>query len=99
MATERAAPRRRASARASCARDRELRWAGCPRRRELAEALARPFLRLARFLFAIARRRRRLERSDQLRRGRRHLVDREIERGLVGPRGPRGAAQLSNELK
>jgi hypothetical protein len=67
------------------------RWSG--------EALLRALARLLHLLDAILRRRRRLIRLDQAPRGRRHLVDRTLERGLVRARGPRRSAELAHELQ
>src|SRR5262245_66176569 len=60
---------------------------------------ARSLLRLHRLDFAIAWRTRGLKRRQQPARCLRHIIDGSIERGLVGLRGLREAAQLAHELE
>ena len=63
------------------------------------ESLRRALARRPRLLVAVARRGAGLDRIDQSPRGVRHLVDGAVEGGLVRPRGPSDAAQLSHELE
>ena len=63
------------------------------------ESRAPAFLRLARFFFPVPRRRTRGNRGNQPFGDCGNLVDRAVERDLIGARWPIHAAQLTDELK
>src|SRR5437016_2104135 len=63
------------------------------------EPLERPLARLAGFFLAVFRWRMDLERYDEARGRRRHLVDRAVERVFVVAGWLGGAAQLADELQ
>jgi len=71
---------------------------GDSRALRIGEPLTRPLSSLSSLLFPIPRRRTRSQGVDQSMRGRSHVVDGAVERGLVGARWTIRPTQLADEL-